>query len=200
MDNQHKGSRLDMEIVTRAAEHPKSFDSTSAIYRQWRADIRANSRDPKAIFVMTTLRFTKLLMGNGPSYRKVSIPAQLAYRFMTEFILGLEIRPKTRVGGGLTIFHGYGLVVHDHCIIGDNVTLRNGVTIGQASPGGGVPIIGDKVQIGANSSIIGKISVGANSIIGAGSVVVKDIPANCVAAGNPARVIRQISEENTRTS
>ncbi|WP_198289375.1 DapH/DapD/GlmU-related protein [Rhodococcus sp. AW25M09] len=119
---------------------------------------------------------------------------------MTEFILGLEIRPKTRIGGGLTIFHGYGLVVHDHCIIGDNVTLRNGVTIGQANPGGGVPTIGDRVQIGANASIIGQISVGTNSVIGAGSVVVKNVPANCVAAGNPARIIRTNREETTRTS
>lgn len=161
-------------------------------YEQWRADLRANRRDPKSILVLTTFRATKALMGKGPKYRRSSLPAQLLYRFFTEFILGMELRPKTSVGGGLTIYHGYGLVIHDHCTIGTNVTLRNGVTIGQSVPGGGVPVIGDGVIIGANATIIGDISIGSGSIIGAGAVVVKSVPANSVSVGNPSRIIRMI--------
>ena len=117
------------------------------------------------------------------------MPAMVFYRFITEFGLGMELRPKTRVGAGLRIYHGFGLVVNDHAVIGDDVVLRNGVTIGHKNPGEGAPVIGDRVQIGAGAILIGNITIGSDSIVGAGSVVTKSVPPFSVVAGNPAKVI-----------
>ena len=157
--------------------------------RNLRSDWRANRRDPKALFVVTGLRITQALMGSKPKPRFFSWPAIILYRFGTEFLLGMELRPKTTIGPGLTIFHGYGLVVNDHAVIGQNVVLRNGVTIGHQTPGGGAPVLGDGVELGAGAILIGNIRIGNNCTVGAGSVVTKSMPPNSVVAGNPARVL-----------
>ena len=82
--------------------------------------------------------------------------------------------------------------------IGDNFIVRNGTTIGNKNFDKALrPTIGDNVDIGANSIIIGDIKIGNNVIIGAGSVVVKNIPSNCIIAGNPAKIIKYIQDETT---
>ena len=149
----------------------------------------ANPRDPKAILVMTSFRITQWTMGGGDRPRAVSWPFIALYRFLTEFILGLELRPKTQVGPGLAIYHGFGLVVNDHAVIGTDVKLRNGVTIGHKNPGEGAPVLGDRVEVGAGALIIGSIVIGHDAVIGAGSVVTKSVPAHGVVVGNPARLI-----------
>lgn len=112
---------------------------------------------------------------------------------MVEWILGVELPWKTTVGEGLTIYHGYALVVNDGTVIGENCILRHCVTIGNKQLQDGSfsrsPIIGDNVDIGANVCIIGPVTIGDNSKVGAGSVVTKDIPPNSVVVGNPARII-----------
>ncbi|MFF0911590.1 serine O-acetyltransferase [Microbacterium enclense] len=119
----------------------------------------------------------------------MAIPLVVAHRFLTEVVLGMEIRPKTKIGPGLTIYHGFGIVLNDHCVLGRNVVLRNGVTIGHKEPGQGAPVIGDDVSLGVNSLVIGNITVGAGTSIGAGAVVLKSAPENAVLVGNPARDI-----------
>lgn len=154
-----------------------------------RRDIQANPRDPKSQFVLVLFRFCQVLMANRESPRKRSLPVIVLYRLMTECILGIELRPKTRVGPGVSIFHGFGLVVNDQCVLGRDVTLRNGVTIGHKRKGGGCPQIGDGVDIGAGAIVIGEILVGDGARVGAGSVVIESVPAGAVVAGNPARII-----------
>ena len=118
------------------------------------------------------------------------------YHVFVEWFLGVEIPRKLKAGKGLVIFHGQALVINQGVVIGSNCILRNSITIGHKKRSDGsfspCPVIGDNVDIGANSVIIGDIEIGDNVIIGAGSVVVKSVPANCVVAGNPAKIIRQI--------
>jgi putative colanic acid biosynthesis acetyltransferase WcaB len=158
----------------------------SAVKRDW----TVNSRDPKARAVLLSFRGCQFLMGDQLQARPIAIPAIVLHRFVTEFILGIELRPKTRIGCGLRIYHGTGLVVNDNSVIGKEVILRNGVTIGHQFPGGGSPVIGDNVSIGAGAILLGEIIVGNNAVIGAGTVLTKSVPPGAVVVGNPARVLR----------
>lgn len=167
----------------------ESFRSLGAMLRVLSADLRANRRDPKSQLVLIGFRVCQWLMHDPVRPRLRSLPFVLAYRIFTEFALGMELRPKTRIGSGLSIFHGYSLVVNDHAVIGRGVHLRNGVVVGHAAPGGQSPRIHDGVSIGANASVIGPINIGADARIGAGAVVVKDVPSGATAVGNPARII-----------
>ncbi len=151
-----------------------------------RADWVANHRDPKARSILIGFRICQALMGDLDSPRVISVPAVVIYRLATEWMLGLELRPKTAIGPGLMIHHAYGLVVNDHASIGAGVTLRHGITIGHSRPGGASPVIHDGVDIGAGAIILGDITIGIGSIIGAGAVVLKSVPPNSVAVGNPA--------------
>ncbi|ARJ06115.1 hypothetical protein GCM10010988_12990 [Cnuibacter physcomitrellae] len=155
-----------------------------------RDDRRANPRDPKARSVLFWFRVCQLLIGDISRPRAISIPAVIVYRAVTELVLGIELRPKTAVGPGLSIFHGFGLVVNDHAVLGRDVKLRNGVTIGHQYAGGPSPRLGEGVEVGANAAIIGDIDVGAHCIVGANAVLTKSLPPHAVAVGNPARIIR----------
>ena len=112
--------------------------------------------------------------------------------FYTQFILGCDIMPSTVIGEGFEIFHSaHASVVSPGTIIGKNVSLRQNTTIGAKGFSGSEksPVIMDDVTIGPNACIIGAITIGKGAIIGAGAVVVKDVPENAVVAGNPAKVI-----------
>jgi len=100
------------------------------------------------------------------------------------------ISKTMKMGGGVLLAHPYASILNADSI-GENFNFRNLTTIG--SKGDGRPTIGNNVSLGANVTIIGKIHVGDNVIVGAGSVVVKDVPNNCIVAGNPARIIKYIS-------
>src|SRR3954463_230462 len=152
-----------------------------------RADWRANPRDPKAMLVLTFFRICQWLMGDLQRPRPASYPFIAVYRLMTEWILGMELRPKTSVGEGLSIFHGFGLVVNDHAVIGAHVQLRNGVTIGHRAPGGRCPVLLDDVEVGANAVIVGDIVIGRGARVGAGAVVLESVPDGATVVGNPAR-------------
>lgn len=100
-----------------------------------------------------------------------------------------RISVTTKIGMGFKLFHPYCTIVNAESI-GDNCHIAQCTTIGYSTKGR--PIIGNNVGISAHCVIIGNISIGNNVIIGAGSVVVKDIPDNCIVAGNPARIIRRL--------
>ena len=106
---------------------------------------------------------------------------------------GIEIHPGAQIGEGLFIDHGDGVVVGETAVIGDNVTMYQGVTLGGTGKETGKrhPNIGNGVTIGAGAKVLGPITIGDNSKVGAGAIVLKDVPPNCTVVGNPGRVVKR---------
>jgi len=112
---------------------------------------------------------------------------------MSRFFTGIEIHPAAEIGNGLFIDHGMGVVIGETSIIGNNVTMYHGVTLGGVSLERGKrhPTIGDEVVIGAGAQILGAITIGNCSRIGANAVVVKDVPPDSVVVGVPGRIVHK---------
>lgn len=106
---------------------------------------------------------------------------------------GIEIHPGATIGRGLFIDHGSGVIIGETAIVGDNVTLYQGVTLGGTGKETGKrhPTIEDNVMISAGAKIIGSFTVGENSKIGAGSVVLKEVPPNSTVVGVPGHVVKR---------
>jgi len=106
------------------------------------------------------------------------------------FLTGIEIHPAAKLGPGLFIDHGMGLVIGETAEVGKNVSLLQGVTLGGTSVRREKrhPTLGDNVTVGAGAKILGGFTIGAGSRIGAGSVVVREVPENSVVVGVPGRV------------
>ena len=102
---------------------------------------------------------------------------------------GIEIHPGATIGEGLFIDHGHGVVIGETAILGDNVTLYQGVTLGGTGKEQRHPTIGNNVLVGAGAKILGSFTIGDNCKIGAGSVVLKDVPPNSTVVGVPGRII-----------
>ena len=110
---------------------------------------------------------------------------------ISRFLTGIEIHPAVKIGKNIFIDHGMGVVIGETTIIGDNVSIYQGVTLGGTKweKKKRHPTINDNVIIGAGAKVLGPISVGKNSKIGANSVVTKNVPSNSTVIGIPARVI-----------
>ena len=110
---------------------------------------------------------------------------------------GIEIHPGATIGKGFFIDHGTGVIIGETTIIGDNVTLYQGVTLGGTGKETGKrhPTLEDNVMVSAGAKVIGSFTVGKNSKIGAGSVVIEEVPPNCTVVGIPGRVVRQNNEK-----
>ncbi len=106
---------------------------------------------------------------------------------------GIEIHPGATIGKGLFIDHGHGVIIGETTIIGDNVTLYQGVTLGGTGKEQGKrhPTIGNNVMISAGAKVLGSFTVGENSKIGAGSVVLSEVPPNCTVVGVPGRIVKR---------
>jgi serine O-acetyltransferase len=110
---------------------------------------------------------------------------------LTRFLTGIEIHPGAQIGRGLFIDHGMGVVIGETAEIGDDVTLYHGITLGGTSleKGKRHPTLGDRVVVGAGAKILGAITIGSDTRIGANAVVVKSVPANSVVVGVPGQNI-----------
>jgi len=110
-----------------------------------------------------------------------------------KFFTGIEIHPGATIGRELFIDHGMGVVVGETAVIGDNVTLYQGVTLGGTGKERGKrhPTVGNNVVIGTGAKILGNITIGDNSYIGANAVVIKDVPPNSTVVGVPGRITKQ---------
>lgn len=106
---------------------------------------------------------------------------------------GIEIHPGATIGKGLFIDHGSGVIIGETAELGDNVTLYQGVTLGGTGKEKGKrhPTLGDNVMVSAGAKVLGSFKIGENSKIGAGSVVLKEVPPNCTVVGVPGRIVKQ---------
>ena len=116
---------------------------------------------------------------------------------ISKFYTGIEIHPGAQIGKKLFIDHGMGVVIGETTIIGDNVTIYQGVTLGGTGKERGKrhPTIGNNVVISAGAKVLGSITIGNNVIIGAGSVVIKPVPDNCTVVGVPGRIVKVKGEK-----
>jgi serine O-acetyltransferase len=132
---------------------------------------------------------------HGLYRRRLFFLARLVSQF-SRFLTGIEIHPGAKIGKGLFIDHGSGVVIGETTEIGDNVTVYQGVTLGGTGKEKGKrhPTIGNNVVISAGAKILGSFEVGDNSKIGAGSVVLKPVPPNSTVVGVPGKVVFQDGE------
>lgn len=113
---------------------------------------------------------------------------------------GIEIHPGAQIGENFFIDHGNGVIIGETAIVGNNVTLYQGVTLGGTGKEHGKrhPTIGDNVMISAGAKVLGSFTVGENSKIGAGSVVIEEVPPNCTVVGVPGRVVKRNNQKLVR--
>lgn len=111
---------------------------------------------------------------------------------ITRHITGVEIHPAAQIGKHFFIDHAMGVVIGETTIVGDNCVLYQGVTLGGTGNETGKrhPTLGNNVLIGAGTKVLGPVFIGDNARVGAGSVVLRNLPANCTAVGVPAEVVR----------
>lgn len=112
---------------------------------------------------------------------------------ISRFFTGIEIHPGAVIGSRFFIDHGMGVVIGETCEIGDNVTLYQGVTLGGTGKERGKrhPTLEDNVLVATGAKVLGSIVIGANSKVGAGSVVLKNVPVNSTVVGIPGKVVMQ---------
>jgi len=171
--------------------------ATTAV-EQIRADVRAaKERDPAAtstVEILTTYSGLHALWLHRLAHKLYVSGVPLLPRLVSQFsrmLTQIEIHPGARIGKGLFIDHGSGVVVGETTEIGDNVTLYQGVTLGGTGKETGKrhPTLGDNVIVGAGAKVLGSVKVGDDAKIGAGSVVVLDVPKDSTVVGNPGRPV-----------
>lgn len=113
---------------------------------------------------------------------------------------GIEIHPGAKIGKGLFIDHGSGVIIGETAELGNNVTLYQGVTLGGTGKEKGKrhPTLKDNVMVSAGAKILGSFTIGENSKIGAGAVVLKEIPPNCTVVGVPGRIVKRDNQKLPR--
>ena len=127
---------------------------------------------------------------------KKFLPAR-AVSQLARFLTGIEIHPGAEIGKRLMIDHGSGVVIGETCIIGDDCTIYQGVTLGGTGKDTGKrhPTLGNNVMVGAGAKVLGPFKIGDGAKIAAGAVVLKEIPAGATAVGIPAKVVRRKGEK-----
>lgn len=165
----------------------------------WRED---KKRYPKyaafferSIWAVAVLRFGQY--GDAINFWPVRLAFRVMYQplmLLAEITTNISIPKSVVVGPGLRIYHSGGIVIHEKARIGWNCTLRHGITIGLRTENGGIPEIGDNVDIGAGAMILGGVTIGNNAKVGAGALVQIDIPEGGVAyAPRAALVVNQLT-------
>ncbi|UCD55848.1 MAG: serine O-acetyltransferase [Candidatus Omnitrophota bacterium] len=173
------------------------FVLVSLIFKK---EIKATfERDPAAtnfLEVLLTYSGLSAIIFYRIAHKLFGIGIPFFPRFISQFakwLTGIEIHPGATIGEGLFIDHGMGVVIGETSVIGNNVTLFQGVTLGGTGkePGKRHPPLGNKKVVGAGAKILGNVNIGDNVQIGANAVVIKDVPPNSTVVGIPGRVVRK---------
>lgn len=169
-----------------------------SLFRQMREDIRCIfEQDPAARstfeVVLTYSGLHAIWMhriAHGFYKRNLRFLARVVSQ-VSRFFTGIEIHPGAVIGRRLFIDHGMGVVIGETCEIGDDVTLYQGVTLGGTGKEGGKrhPTLHDNVLVASGAKVLGSITIGANSKVGAGSVVLKEVPPNSTVVGIPGKIV-----------
>ncbi|MFV0416038.1 MAG: serine O-acetyltransferase [Chthoniobacterales bacterium] len=187
--NQNEKSLGADETPSRSvATGPPAAKLSSGIFQDW----EVNKQNPKGRFVLAFFRLCQIIRNWPAPFWYLGIPILAAYVVIVIWIFGIELDYRTKVGPALRLYHGMGLVIHQDVIIGANCMIRHNTTIGLRGGKEPCPVLGDRVEIGAHSIVMGPIKLGDGCIVGAGSVVLHDVEAGHIVAGNPARVIRKL--------
>lgn len=145
----------------------------------------------QGFWVMIQYRFGRWRYGVRPALLRK--PLSLIYRVMktmSQILTGIDLPCEVTLGKRFRIDHFGDIIVSGDAVIGDDVLIRNGVTIGlRKTDDPGSPVIGNRVDIGAGAKILGRIRIGDDVLIGANAVVIRDVPNNCMAVGVPARIM-----------
>ena len=166
----------------------------------FRKEIKATfERDPAAtnfLEVLLTYPGLSAIIFYRFAHKLMQIHLPFFPRFISQFakwLTGIEIHPGATIGEGLFIDHGMGVVIGETSVIGNNVTLFQGVTLGGTGKERGKrhPTLGNNVVVGAGAKILGNVNIGDNVQIGANAVVIKDVPPNSTAVGIPGRVVKK---------
>jgi serine O-acetyltransferase len=177
------------------------LSTLARVAREVREDLTAaQERDPAArnvgrAEILLTYGGVQALLAHRVAHAMDEVGVPLAPRMLANVMkvaTGVEIHPAARIGRGLFIDHGSGVVIGETAEVGDDVTMYQGVTLGGTGFARGKrhPTIGDEVMIGSGAKLLGPIDVGARSKIGANSVVIHDVPANSTVVGNPGHPVR----------
>ena len=177
------------------------LDTFASVAREVREDLAAaQERDPAARSVgraemLLTYRGVQALLAHRVSHALYAAGVPLVPRFLsyaTTAMTGVEIHPAARIGRGLFIDHGVGVVIGETAELGDHVTIYQGVTLGGTGFARGKrhPTLGDQVMVGAGAALLGPIVIGERAKIGANSVVIHDVPPNSTVVGNPGHPVR----------
>ncbi|XP_031491268.1 serine acetyltransferase 1, chloroplastic-like [Nymphaea colorata] len=170
----------------------------AAIRTAIREDLKAvKERDPACVsYVQCLLNFKGFLaiQAHRVAHRlwnQGRIPLALVIQNRVSEVFAVDIHPGARIGQGILLDHATGVVIGETAVIGDNVSILHNVTLGGTGKaiGDRHPKIADGVLIGAGTHVLGNVRVGSGAKIGAGSVVLKEIPAKTTAVGNPARLV-----------
>lgn len=167
----------------------------------WQQDLLRYPSRPflkeQSIWAIAVYRWGHGLLKEPDSWRK-RIKTKIYWLIfrLVETMTGISIPHEAQIGGGLRIHHFGNIFINPGVIIGRNCTLRHGVTIGNRVADGPVPCIGNDVEFGAYAQVLGGVRIGNGAKIGAMSVVLKDVPDDCTAVENPARIINLHHCEN----
>lgn len=164
--------------------------SSMGVFNYTFQDWNANKGNGKGRVFLVIYRIAKWFHDRTFFIKLVGFPLIYFYKLISQFGFGCDFPLTISLGPRAKIVHIHGIVVNKSAKIGSDVVLRNGITIGIKGDGfPGAPVIGNSVEFGSNSIVIGGVTVGDGVKVGAGAVVVKSVPSGVVVVGNPARII-----------